>query len=205
MQVRVKAVFAIGDFKSADRALDAKRFTELLTCSASGGSSPGVADLFQEYRQIVSQSMRDRERQELDLHPHGLCQSHGSNQLSSTPFADLCSTDRAGPNRGADLEARVERFPVLGAAVHLEGLLRDSPAAALGCAGSGQQTVDHAFQSEPFPPEVARVDVLDVLAAFRINLEAGYLTGFVVDDLMSGLSFRVYTKGRYSPRIWGTI
>jgi hypothetical protein len=94
---------------------------------------------------------------------------------------------------------------VLGAAVHLEGLLRDSPAAALGCAGSGQQTVDHAFQSEPFPPEVARVDVLDVLAAFRINLEAGYLTGFVVDDLVGGLSFRVYTKGRKTPRFLGTI
>jgi hypothetical protein len=42
---------------------------------------------------------------------------------------------------------------MLNASVNLDGLLWDSPAAALGSPGRGQQSVDDAFQGVSLSPE----------------------------------------------------
>ncbi|MBN0509268.1 hypothetical protein JTM45_33150, partial [Pseudomonas aeruginosa] len=65
------------------------------------------------------------------------------------------------------------RLAVLDAAVHLEGLLWDTPAAALGSAGGGQQAVDHAFQGEALGAVPFRVSrCVEDFPRFLIDLKA---------------------------------
>ena len=87
------------------------------------------------------------------MEAHGFGQGHGGDQFSAAALADLGGTDWAGPDGGADLKARVERLAMLNASVNLDGLLWDSPAAALGSPGRGQQSVDDAFQGVSLSPE----------------------------------------------------
>ena len=58
VQVRVEPVLAVGDFQSANGALDAQELAEVLPCPAGGGASPGVTDLHQERGQIIAETVR---------------------------------------------------------------------------------------------------------------------------------------------------
>ena len=87
------------------------------------------------------------------MEAHGFGQGHSGDEFSAAALADLGGTDWAGPDGGADLKARVERLAMLNASVNLDGLLWDSPAAALGSPGRGQQSVDDAFQGVSLSPE----------------------------------------------------
>ncbi|MNY06432.1 hypothetical protein D3C86_1391900 [compost metagenome] len=131
--------------------------------------------------------MRNGQSQQLDLHAHGLGQGHRGDQFGTTALANLGGADRAGPDRGADLEARIERFPVFGAAVHLERLLGYPPAAALRSPGRGQKAIDHAFQGVALGAETLRVEFLDVLPGLGIERPPGDLAGILVDDFPNRL------------------
>ncbi|MBN0559498.1 hypothetical protein JTM38_34050, partial [Pseudomonas aeruginosa] len=88
-------------------------------------------------------------------------------------LADLGGANGTGPDGCTDLEAGEERLAVLDAAVHLEGLLWDTPAAALGSAGGGQQAVDHAFQGEALGAVPFRVSrCVEDFPRFLIDLKA---------------------------------
>ncbi|MND93726.1 hypothetical protein D3C80_859190 [compost metagenome] len=173
----------MGDFQGANGALDAQQLANVLACPAGGGAPPCVANLLQERGQVVADAVRHGEGQQLDVQPHRFGQGHGGDQLSATTLADLRGANRAGPDRGADLQAGVKRLAVLDAAMHLERLLRDTPAAALGGAGGGQQAIDHALERVALGPVPLGVEFLNVFARLGVERKPGDFPGLFVYDL----------------------
>lgn len=139
--------------------------------------------------------MRYGQREQFDMQAHGLGEGHSGDEFGPTALADLGGTDWASPDRGAGLEARIERFAVLGAPVNLECLLGYTPAAALRSARRWKQAVNDAFKRE-------------TLGAVPLRIGGGvkYLTGLEVNVYGGGSSYRVYTKGlRPKGRFWPGI
>ncbi|MNF67043.1 hypothetical protein D3C84_488470 [compost metagenome] len=119
--------------------------------------------------------MGNRQREQLNLHAHRLGQSHSRDQFSAAALADLGGTDGAGPDGGADLETGKERLAVLDAAVHLERLLGDTPAGALGGAGGWKEAIDHAFQGEALGAVAFRISrSVEDFPRFLIDLEGPF-------------------------------